>query len=378
MTTDAAYLRLAARHAWRGYGRTAPNPIVGCVVVSRDGRVIGLGHHRAFGGPHAEIDALAACARRSADPRGATVYVTLEPCAHTGKTPPCARALERAGVAEVIAAAPDPGKDSGGGFAILEAAGIRTRFLAEPTALRSIAPFLKRERLGLPFLTCKWAQTIDGFVATRTGESQWIGGERSRRFTHRLRGRVDAVLIGSGTLRADNPRLTARGVRVRRRALRVVLDSSLSIPASSNLALSVSDGPVIVFCAHELTEGDHAATLRRLGVTVVGVGRSASGGLDLPAALAWLTREHRVMHVLSEAGPALTGAFVREGLADELLVMTGPTLFADPGARSALHIGELTSIAAAPRWSLSQVRRIENDVMSVYSPAPSGSDGTLK
>ena len=306
MRSDADHLRAAARLARRGAGRVSPNPMVGCVIVLAGGEVIGAGHHRAFGGPHAEAEALASCARRGVDVRGATVYVTLEPCAHEGKTPACAAALVRAGAGEVVVAARDPGEAARGGFGVLEAAGVRCRAAREALAVRVGAGHLSHAAGGLPFVTCKWAQTVDGFVAGRDGESKWISGERSRRLVHRLRGRADAVIVGAGTARADDPLLTARGVRVRRRAVRAVFDSGCSLPIESKLARSVDAGPVVVVCARGAAESAKAAALRELGVEVIGV-EEREGRVCVRAGLRALAERFDVREALCEAGPRADG-----------------------------------------------------------------------
>lgn len=364
MRRDAAYLQMAARLAWRGFGRTSPNPMVGCVIVSPDGVIIGAGHHRVFGGAHAEVEALASCARAGHDPRGATAYVTLEPCSHFGKQPPCADALVAAGVTAVVAATLDPGDESGGGFATLEDAGVRCTLLPEPSAVRVGSAFVSSVTRGLPVVTCKWAQTIDGFVATGDGDSQWISGERSRRLVHRVRGRVDAVLVGAGTVRADDPLLIARGVRVRKTALRVVLDTGLTTPLGSRLVQSAASGPVVIYCADDTNAG----ALRDAGVEVVAVGEK-NGRVEARAALAHLSREHAVQQVLCEAGPTLTGALIREGLAEELLVFTAPMVLGDPGGLRAVEIASARTLDDARAWRLSMLRRVGDDAMSVYSSA---------
>src|ERR1041384_1914007 len=187
-------LDLAGRLARGGAGCVEPNPMVGAVVV-RDGVVMGMGHHRRYGGPHAEREALADCRSRGDDPRGATVYVTLEPCCHFGKTPPCTDALIEAGVARVVAARRDPNPASGGGAAVLERAGIGVEFCGNsPSALAVSDPFVKRVTTGLPWVIAKWAQFEDGRMVTRPGEPRWISHEWARRRVHRLRGRVDAIV----------------------------------------------------------------------------------------------------------------------------------------------------------------------------------------
>ena len=199
--------------AVRGQGAVEPNPMVGCVLV-RGGRVVGEGWHKRFGGPHAEVEALRAAGRAA---RGATAYVSLEPCCHFGKTPPCTDALIAAGVSRVVAAMRDPfPKVRGRGRRLLEAAGIKVGMgLCEAEAMRLNAPYLKRQRTGRPWVILKWAQSVDGRIATRTGDSKWISSEDSRAQAHDLRGRVDAVIVGVGTVRADDPLLTCRHGRPR-------------------------------------------------------------------------------------------------------------------------------------------------------------------
>ena len=227
-------LDLAARLALRARGRAEPNPLVGCVLV-KAGEVIGMGHHRLFGDVHAEVDALRSARRQGHDPLGCTAYVTLEPCNHQGKQPPCTRALIEAGVARVIAARRDDNPVAAGGFEALRSAGIPCEVSEDSSLARDISdPFFKRVRTGTPWVIAKWAQTIDGRVATRTGESKWISSEASRRRVHALRGRVDAIMCGLGTVLADDPMLTPRPTKgrgpPRRTPIRVVADAHLDIP----------------------------------------------------------------------------------------------------------------------------------------------------
>ncbi|MFI4882116.1 MAG: bifunctional diaminohydroxyphosphoribosylaminopyrimidine deaminase/5-amino-6-(5-phosphoribosylamino)uracil reductase RibD, partial [Phycisphaerales bacterium JB064] len=198
-TDDKHYLDMAARLALLGLGRVEPNPMVGCVIV-RDGRVLGAGAHRVFGQPHAERRAIEDAKCKGHDLRGATAYVTLEPCAHTGKQPPCTDALLEAGIAQVVYAAADPHPDARGGASVLESASVRVRQSnASQLATAVSAPFRQRVLEGRPWVIAKWAQTLDGRIATRAGDSQWISSRASRRRVHALRGRVDAILTGMGT-----------------------------------------------------------------------------------------------------------------------------------------------------------------------------------
>ncbi len=324
---DKRMLDRAARAAWRAWGLADPNPLVGCVIARGD-EVLGIGHHQRFGGPHAEREALAACRRLGHDPAGATVYCTLEPCRHTGKQPPCTDALIEARVGAVVYARPDPAPVSGGGEAVLRAAGIEARRSdASVLATRLSDPFVHRVRTGRPWVIAKWAQTLDGRVATRTGASQWITGPTARRRVHRMRARVDAVLVGLGTVLADDPMLTARGVRrLRRGAARVVLDTEGRLPDDAALVRTAGETPTIVVTASDRVYPD--------GVRALRVGRGL-GGVDLAGALTRLAEEHGVASVLVEAGPRVLGSFLEAGLVDEAFVHVAPMVLGDADAMGA-------------------------------------------
>jgi len=389
--TQALLGELSVRLALRGFGRVEPNPMVGCVICAPDGRIIGMGHHARFGGAHAEIEALRSCARQGADPRGATVFVTLEPCAHHGKTPPCAEALIEAGVARVVIARRDPHAQAQGGAARLREAGVEVVFTdAWPEARWLSDPFVKRVETGLPWVVAKWAQTIDGRIATRSGASQWISGERSRRWVHLLRGRVDAVVTGVGTVLADDPRLTARGAPVRRVARRVVIDPDLRTPAECALVRTIGEAPLTIACAEAAVGGERASALRHAGVEVIGVGkcdsederaggRAASGArggragqggvgrLDLAWLLRRLVETHGVSTAMVEAGPGVTGSLLGSGLVDAALVFIGPRLLADAQAPGPAGGLETPTLEQGAGWRLSGVRRCGEDVMAWWS-----------
>ena len=369
---DRQMLDLAARIACRAEGYVGENPMVGAVLV-RDGQVIGLGHHRRFGGVHAERDAVDDCRRRGIDPRGATMYVTLEPCAHTGKQPPCAELIAREKIAEVVCARKDPNPIAAGGAEKLRAAGVAIRFTSVSAAASSLSDaFVKRVTTGLPWVIAKWAQTIDGRIATRSGESKWISSDRSRRRVHKIRARVDAVLTGMGTVLADNPLLTARDVRkVRSCAVRVVADSDLDIPETCELVRTAKDVPTIVFCERELATTEIAREKRErliaAGVRVVGVGVGAKGtGVDVRELLQVLASEFKVSSVLVEAGPGLLGSMIDGDFLDELRVYVAPLMLGDEMARSAAAGRIAPSLSAAHRYELMNVKRIENDLEVVY------------
>lgn len=330
---DEAFMRRGLALAARGRGRVEPNPMVGCVIV-RGGRVVGEGYHRRFGGPHAEVHAL-----RAAGPaaRGATCYVTLEPCCHHGKTPPCTEALIAAGVGRVIVAMRDPFPlVRGKGFRQLRACGIDVAVgLLEADAVRLNGPYLKLQRCGRPWVILKWAQSLDGKIATRTGDSKWISGERSRAYAQRMRGRVDAVVVGIGTVMKDNPLLTCRYGRPGRIAARVVVDPHLQVPMSARLVGTAHRYPTIIAGDRKLLSGKKAAGLRKAGLELVGLGRDRSGGLDMGALLDELGRR-RMTNVMVEGGGRTLGAFYDAGLADEAVVFVTPVLMGGREAVSAL------------------------------------------
>jgi len=385
---DRHWLDMAARAALRGAGLVEPNPMVGAALV-RDGVLLGIGHHRRFGAPHAEAEALADCRGRGLDPAGATMYVTLEPCAHTGRNPPCTRALIGARVRRVVCAARDPNPVAAGGSAELERAGIPVRFsAASRLALDAGAAFVKRIETGRPWVLVKWAQSIDGRVATRTGESRWISGPAARAWVHRRRARVDAVLTGLGTVFRDDPELTARGVaRVRRAARRVVLDPLAQTPPGSKLVRSAASGPPLVLYAadrafEESAVAGRAGALRALGAEVVPMATAREQPaqarfateperwrLDLGAVLDHLARFSGVSTVLVEAGPALVGSLLDADLADELAVFVAPMMMADAEAVPPAHGRVVDRLAGARRYALRRVRPLGGDVLLQYQRA---------
>ncbi len=375
-------LDLAARLALRAEGRVEPNPLVGCVLV-RDGRVIGMGHHRVWGGLHAERDALANARARGEDCLGATAFVTLEPCCHTGKQPPCTEALLEAGVRRVVYAAVDPGEVSKGGAALLAGAGVEVAYTgvsAEAAALS--VPFVHRLRTGLPWVIAKWAQTIDGRIATRTGESKWISGERSRRRVHRLRTKVDVMLTGIGTVLADDPMLTPRGVRVRRVPRRVVIDADLETPLDSKLVRTAREVPTAVACAKSLVTAGiterKVADLEAAGVDVLGVPEDPErpGRLRLEMLMRALTERFGAATVMVECGASLLGSMFESDLICESVVYLAPTMLGDEHALAAATGRVATRLTDARRFGLARVKRVEDDVELVYRrPVGEGIDG---
>lgn len=366
------YLDLAARLAWRGQGRVEPNPLVGAVIVS-GGRVIGVGHHRRYGGPHAEREALADCARRREDPRGSTMYVTLEPCRHTGKQPPCTEAIIAAGVARVVYARSDPNAPAAGGAEILRASGITTERCGASTLARGISdPFIKRITTGLPWVIAKWAQTIDGRVATRSGESKWISGEWARSRVHRLRARVDAIITGIGTVLADDPMLTARNVSfTRKTAARVIADTELDLPPGSAIARTARDFRTIVACDRDLFDAEISRERReRLiagGVQILGVPIAPNGrGIDLRFLLSHLHRTEGFSTVMVESGPGLLGSMLRDDLIDEAVVYIAPLMLGDEMARAAAVGRVAETLTNAMRFNVWRIKTLDGDIEVTY------------
>lgn len=352
--------------AARGLGRTWPNPAVGCVIV-QGGRVVGRGWTQAGGRPHAETMALAQAGPRA---RGGTAYVTLEPCSHHGHTPPCADALIAAGIARVVTALTDPDpRVSGRGHAALRAAGIAvTEAVQTAPATRLNAGFLKRTTQGLPLVTLKLATTLDGRTATATGESRWITGPEARRATHALRLTHDAVMIGAGTARADNPDLTARGLGAAHQPVRIVLDPRLGLPVASRLGQSASETPVWMLhtaAAPAQARADWIAT----GAILIETPETPTGQIDLPAALALLAARG-LTRILSEGGATLAAALIRAGLVDDLVIYTAGALIGAEG-HPALGPLNLALLAAAPRLTLCATRRIGPDTETLWSFPPS-------
>jgi diaminohydroxyphosphoribosylaminopyrimidine deaminase / 5-amino-6-(5-phosphoribosylamino)uracil reductase len=344
--TDADGMARALALAERGRGFVEPNPLVGAVVV-RDGRLVGEGWHQRYGQAHAEVNALAVAGESA---RGAALYVTLEPCCHFGKTPPCTDAIIRAGVARVVAAMSDPFPQvSGKGAELLRQAGIVIEVgLCEAEARRLNAPYLKLLARGRPYVHAKWAMTLDGKIATRTGDSKWISNEASRRRVHELRGRMDAIVVGVGTVLADDPLLTARPPGPRT-AVRVVLDHHGRTPTTSKLAQTARATPTWI-----VTTGEPALRLGALGCEVH----------SLPGVGALLDEmgRRRMTNVLVEGGASVLGSFLDAGAIDEVHVFVAPRLAGGAGAKTAITGTGVERIAEAFLLSPARIELIGDDV----------------
>ncbi len=352
------WLEHAARLAVRGHGNVEPNPMVGCVILAANGALVGEGYHRRIGGAHAEVEALARAGSRA---RGGTAVVTLEPCNHTGRTGPCSLALHRAGIARVVFGCADPTRQAAGGGAQLAALGVEV--VQAPCAAASLvtAPFLHRAATALPWVIVKWAQSTDGHLARAPGQSQWLSGERSRAMVHRERGRVDAILTGMGTVLADDPLLTARGVVVRRVAQRVVWDPRLGMPLATQLVRTARDVPLVIGTTAEAAVAN-PAHLRAL----TDAGAVVAPARGLRQLLEWLRADRGVATVLVEAGPRLIAQVFAEGLANEAWVFVAP--FAVEGGGAHEHTARAASVARVSPASLTLVscRRRGDDVLSHY------------
>jgi diaminohydroxyphosphoribosylaminopyrimidine deaminase / 5-amino-6-(5-phosphoribosylamino)uracil reductase len=358
--TDDAHLMRAIELAELGRGHTSPNPLVGAVVV-KDGRVIGEGWHRALGGPHAEREALAAC---SEDPAGATMYVSLEPCCHHGRTPPCTEAIAQAGIARVVVGSDDPSEHaSGRGLGILRDEGVQVDMAAGAPAHAARLlnqPFRKYAKTGRPHVLFKSAMTLDGRVATSTGDSQWISGESSRALSHRWRAEVDAVAVGIGTALADDPQLTARIDGVDQQPARVVFDSEARLPATSKLVRSASEVPVFLVCSRAASRANTDA-LEAAGVELI-VATGENEGARVRSALTELGARG-ITSLLLEGGPHLAGAFLDAGEIDEVRLFVAPILVGGRHARAPLEGQGVELIDSARRALSSEVETVADDVL---------------
>lgn len=346
----------ALQLAERGLYTTSPNPRVGSVIV-RDGRVVGEGWHQRAGGPHAEINALQAAGDAA---RGATVYVTLEPCSHHGRTPPCAEALINAGVARVVVAMSDPNPlVAGRGIAMLTLAGITAEVGLMETDARALNPgFISRMTRQRPWVRLKTASTLDGKTALANGASQWITGEAARADVQRLRARACAILTGSGTVLADNPRMNVRDVDIGRQPLRVVVDSTLRTPADAAIL------PALIVCRH--AEPAARAALEHAEAEVVEL-PGADGRVDL-SKLFTLLSQRGVNELHVEAGAALNGALLAGGWVDEWVAYMAPMAVGDD-ARGLFSQPMLTTLADASRFRLHDVRQVGGDLRLTLLPA---------
>ena len=381
--TDEHFMGVALELAAAGEGAVEPNPMVGCLLV-KDGQVIGQGYHQKFGGHHAEVEALLSLAS-AGEAKGCTAYVTLEPCCHHGKTPPCTRSLIDAGVSRVVIAMRDPfAKVDGAGIAELRDAGIDVAVGCLKSDARKLTlPFVKLVSTGRPWVIAKWAMTMDGRIATRTGDSQWISGPNSRREVHQLRGRVDAVIVGMGTVAADNPMLNARlddwkhcsnsGKRYappKRIAQRVVLCHHC-LPSDQSLLIKTADEYPTLLVTTPLINKSELAKLERLGAKTLCLGvqdRSEMVGLVLEH-----LGERGATNVMVEGGGEVLSSFFSAGEIDEAHVYIGPKVFGGKDATGPVGGLGVAKVADAAIFNLHQSDQIDNDVRLIYRRKSSSS-----
>lgn len=334
MEADEKYMWLALDLAVQGLGRTSPNPLVGAVVV-KDGEVIGSGYHHEAGAPHAEINALDSAGERA---RGAALYVTLEPCSHFGRTPPCTEKIISSGIKKVVVSVLDPNPlMNGGGVKILENAGIKVKVgVLEEKARKINEVFFKFITTGLPFVTLKTAMSLDGKIATHKGHSRWISSEKSREFVHRLRNQVDAVMVGIGTVLTDNPRLNTRleGQEDVRNPLRIIVDSAGRLPLDARVIKHIADSPVLLFTT-ELAPLEKLESLSHLGMEILKT-RSREGRVDLKEMMKVLG-ERQITNLLVEGGSTLNYQLMQDNLLDKVMFFIAPKLIG--GAEAPTPVG---------------------------------------
>ncbi len=353
---DHRFMARAIQLAERGRYTTDPNPRVGCVIV-RNGEIIGEGWHVAAGEPHAEVHALRQAGERA---QGATAYVTLEPCSHHGRTPPCAQALVMARVARVVVAIKDPfPRVASRGMAQLQAAGIEVACGLMGEQAEALNPgFLRRQRQGRPYVRCKIAMSLDGRTAMASGESKWITSPQARQDVQRLRARSSAIVTGIGTVLADDPQMNVRLDEAVKQPVRVVLDSQLRFPLTAKM---LTDGGA-VWIATEKGHSGQQERLRLAGAEIIDLPprRGSMAGLDLDALLVALA-DKSINEVLVEAGPTLSGAMVAAGLVDELVIYMAPHLMGSE-ARGLLHLPGLTTMAQRIALDIRDIRSVGPDI----------------
>ncbi|MDB4915822.1 MAG: riboflavin biosynthesis protein RibD [Gemmatimonadetes bacterium] len=354
-SADVTFMRRALELAARGWGQVAPNPMVGAVIV-RDGAVVGEGWHTRYGALHAEREALAVAGDAA---RGATMYVSLEPCNHTGKTPPCSEAIYAAGICRIVAAVADPNPVAQGGLDWLSARGVDVLVgIESERAMELNAPFFHALRCDRPFVQLKLAMSLDGALADHTRKQAWLTGAAARAEVHRLRASVDGVAVGIGTALADDPMLNVRGIdpAPRIQPARIVFDTSARLPVTSKLVRTAREYRTLVVC--RAPEPARAAALEAAGVTLIRAASLADALRDL--------RTAEIRSVLVEGGSGIASAFVRDALADRLIIFRAPVILGS-GALHAFGGAPAGTPDAAPRWRIVDSRRFGDDQMTVYA-----------
>jgi diaminohydroxyphosphoribosylaminopyrimidine deaminase/5-amino-6-(5-phosphoribosylamino)uracil reductase len=354
---DEYYMKMALRLAQRGLGETSSNPMVGALIV-KGGKVIGQGYHKRFGSPHAEINAVSDA---KGDLNGATLYVTLEPCCHKGKkTPPCLDTLLKYNWKRVVVGTADPNpKVNGRSIEILKQQGIETKVgVLQEECQRLNEAYFKYIQTGIPFVTLKFAQTLDGRIATATGDSKWISSEPSLKLAHRLRSLYDAVLVGVGTVLKDDPQLTVRLVKGRN-PLRIVADSRLRIPLSSKILKDLEIAPTTIVTTPQV-DREKASSLKRMGIDVLTTGEDSEGMVDLKDLLQKLGKKN-ISSVLVEGGATTITSFIRQRLADKIVAIIAPKIMGK-GVEAVGDLGIL-KVDRALKLSFDKVYRKGEDVI---------------
>jgi diaminohydroxyphosphoribosylaminopyrimidine deaminase / 5-amino-6-(5-phosphoribosylamino)uracil reductase len=366
VSADERYMQLALDLAAKALGQTMPNPLVGAVVV-KDGEIVGSGYHQRAGGPHAEVFALDAAGEAA---WGATLYVTLEPCSHTGRTPPCTEKIIGAGIKNVVVAMRDPNpRVNGRGLACLQQNGIGLKTgILEEKSRRLNEVYVKYITTGNPFVTLKAAMTLDGKIATRSGASRWISNEKSREFVHRLRRMNDAVLIGVGTVLADNPAITARLPEAGRTPLRIVVDSQARTPVSARLVAEQPEKTLLV--ASSAADTTRILRLRDVGVEVLMLEPTPEGRVPLDRLMHALGRRE-ISSVLVEGGGTINYALLRGGLVDKLHFFIAPLIFGGEQAISPVGGEGVARVEEAWRVKDMEVNHYDGDLLVTgYPKAP--------
>ena len=362
---DERWMRLALSLGQRGLGRVWPNPAVGCVIV-KDGKVLGRGWTQKGGRPHAETEALAQAGTAA---KGATAYVTLEPCAHHGKTPPCANALVSAGITRVVSALDDPdSRVAGQGYKILQDAGVEVTqdVLSDPAAELNQG-FLLNRTIGRPMFTLKMASSIDGRIATASGESRWITGPEARRQVHLMRATNDAVLVGAGTARTDDPLLDVRYMGLSGdNPVRIILDGGLSLSLTSRLAQTAKDTPLWI-CHRTGLDKARLKTWEEIGVTLIEVAHSDTGELDL-SDMAIQLGKRGLTRVLCEGGGRVASSMIAADLVDRLVTFTAGLAIGSEGG-AVFGPLRIDALADAPRFDLVKSRAVGRDIMTTWKPS---------
>lgn len=357
MSYNEKFMRLALELAANATGRTSPNPLVGAVVV-KDNRVVGAGWHRKAGTPHAEVHALRQAGELA---RGAEVYVTLEPCSHYGKTPPCAKALVEAGVKKVYAALLDPNpKVAGKGFKILQEAGIEVEYgFLEDEARRQNEVFLKWIEHNKPFIAMKAAMTLDGKIATATGQSKWITNETSRAYGYKLRDIYDGIMVGINTVKEDNPSLTAR-VEGGKNPIRIVLDSSLDIDLNANIIIDKA-APTII-ATTDRAERAKVSALEKMGIQVLIVDKDEDNRVDIVKLLDILGQQ-KICSILVEGGATLHGSLVEKGLVDRAYFFIAPKIVGGAIAKSPVMGKGILNLNQALELDEMEIEKLAGDIL---------------